>query len=155
MEMIKSKYSLKFFFVYPLFFFLNIVFLGGLIYNLFTYSGIVFKGYFERELYDVVAIVFLLVLFFATQYYLISNCKSIEISDTGIKMERLLSKSIYIAKHDVIIQEGHDNIGHNPHTKTFTVISKQTNKKFKFREFEYKNYDKIIAFLKTEGYVFC
>lgn len=65
MEMIKSKYSLKFFFVYPLFFFLNIVFLGGLIYNLFTYSGIVFKGYFERELYDVIAIVFLLILFFS------------------------------------------------------------------------------------------
>lgn len=86
---------------------------------------------------------------------MISNCKSIAISDTEIKMERLLSKSCRIAKQDVIIQEGHDNIGHNPHTKTFTVLSKQTNEKFKFRTFEYKNYNELIAFLKTEGYVFC
>lgn len=154
METIKSKYSWKLFFLYPILFFLNLVLLCGLIYNLVNYTGIVFKDYFEKESYDLIAIVFFICLSLSIPYYLISNCKSIEISDIEIKINNLLNESFILAKSDVIIHEGHDNIKHNPHTKTFTVVSKQTKKKIKFREFEYKNYDRLLTFLSTKGYEF-
>lgn len=100
------------------------------------------------------ALVFLLLLFGGTQYYLISNCKSIAISDREIKITPLFGPPWHIGKEEVSIQEGRENIQHNPQTRTFTVISKHTQRQRKFREFEYRNYDKLLSFLQTQAYDF-
>ena len=152
--MIQSKYSFKFYFLYPLFFILNTVFLCGLVYLLFTKEGIVFKAYFDQVIFDRMALVFLLILFCCTQYYLISNCKSLVISDREIKITPLFGPPWHMAKEEVFIQEGQENIQHNPQTRTFTVINKQTHRKSKFREFEYRNFDKLLSYLQTQAYDF-
>gem|GEM_PF-6430211 len=154
MDIIQSKYSFKFFFLYPLFFILNTVFLCGLVYLLFREEGIVFKGYFDQVVFDRMALVFLLLLFGCTQYYLISNCKSLTISDREIKITPLFGQPWHMAKEEVYIQEGRENIQHNPQTRIFMVISKQTKKQHKFREFEYRNYDKLRSFLRSQTYDF-
>lgn len=154
MDIIQSKYSFKFFFLYPLFFILNTVFLCGLVYLLFTKEGIVFKGYFDQVVFDRMALVFLLLLFGCTQYYLISNCKSLTISDREIKITPLFGRPWYIAKEEVYIQEGRENIQHNPQTRIFIVIHKQTQKQHKFREFEYRNYNQLRSFLQAQTYDF-
>lgn len=59
-----------------------------------------------------------------------------------------------MAKEEVYIQEGRENIQHNPQTRIFMVISKQTKKQHKFREFEYRNYDKLRSFLRSQTYDF-
>lgn len=59
-----------------------------------------------------------------------------------------------MAKEEVYIQEGRENSQHNPQTRIFIVISKQTQKQHKFREFEYRNYDQLRSFLQAQTYDF-